>query len=54
VAITGIVVLLFGCLAYKYLSSGDATDRQDFIHLFEILLTIYGTILGFYFGSSQD
>jgi hypothetical protein len=23
------------------------------VHLFEILLTVYGTILGFYFGS-QD
>jgi hypothetical protein len=40
-------------VGYRYVFCGDAEDRQDFIHLFEILLTVYGTILGFYFGS-QD
>jgi hypothetical protein len=52
-AITLIVGLLFLCVSYRYMFSGNADDRRDFIHLFEILLTVYGTILGFYFGS-QD
>jgi hypothetical protein len=52
-AMTGIVAALFMCLSIRYLIFGDADDRRDFIHLFEILLTVYGTILGFYFGS-QD
>jgi len=52
-AMTGIVIGLFLCLAFRYLWFGDSDDRRDFIHLFEILLTVYGTILGFYFGS-QD
>ncbi len=50
---TGIVAALFVCLSVRYLLFGDADDRWDFIHLFEILLTVYGTILGFNFGS-QD
>jgi hypothetical protein len=52
-AITGIVALLFLFLSFRYLVSRQDDDRRDFIHLFEILLTVYGTILGFYFGS-QD
>jgi hypothetical protein len=52
-AMTAIVVGPFLCLSYRYVFPRDADDRRDFIHLFEILLTVYGTILGFYFGS-QD
>jgi heme/copper-type cytochrome/quinol oxidase subunit 1 len=52
-AMTGIVAVLFLCLSVRYLLFSDTDDRQDFIHLFEILLTVHGTILGFYFGS-QD
>jgi hypothetical protein len=50
-AITFIVGVLFLCVSYRYVRCGDADDRRDFIHLFKILLTVYGTILGFHFGS---
>jgi len=51
--ITFLVIGVFLCVGARYFRSNDPADRTDFVHLIEILLVIYGTILGFYFGS-QD
>ena len=50
---TALVIGLFVCVAIQYLYRDSEKDRADFIHLIELLLVLYGTILGFYFGS-QD
>lgn len=50
---TVLVIALFICVAIQYLWRDTDRDRADFIHLIELLLVLYGTVLGFYFGS-QD
>lgn len=50
---TGLVIGLFVCVAFQYLYRDSDIDRQDFMHLTELLLVLYGTILGFYFGSQE-
>lgn len=50
---TFLVMGLYVCVAGQYLYRGSDSARQDFMHLTELLLVLYGTILGFYFGS-QD
>jgi hypothetical protein len=50
---TFLVIGLFICVAAQYLWRDSEADRSDFVHLFELILVLYGTILGFYFGS-QD
>jgi hypothetical protein len=50
---TWLVIGLFVCVAIQYLYRDSDIARQDFMHLTELLLVLYGTVLGFYFGS-QD
>ena len=47
------VIGLFLCVSFQYLYRDSDIAREDFMHLTELLLVLYGTILGFYFGS-QD
>lgn len=50
---TVLIFLLFAVVGYRYVTGCGEEDRRDFVHLFEILLVMYGTVLGFYFGT-QD
>jgi hypothetical protein len=47
---TGLIFLMFLFLGCRYVRGGEE-DRRDFVHLLEILLVMYGTVLGFYFGT---
>ena len=51
---TFLVIGLFVCVAIQYLWRDSEADRADFIHLFELILVLYGTVLGFYFGSQDN
>lgn len=51
--ITFLVMGAFLFVGIRYLYCNNPADRDDFIHLIELLLVVYGTILGFYFGSTD-
>ena len=46
-----IVATLLTCVAWKYFLCTAEHDDDAFLHLFEIFVVMYGTILGLYFGA---
>jgi hypothetical protein len=51
IAMPIIVATLLTCVAWKYFLCTAEHDDDAFLHLFEIFVVMYGTILGLYFGA---